>query len=70
MNTHEAKWIPHIGGNCPLKAGTEYSVKHRDGSLSHNRTAYSNDKWNHYGTPCDIVAYKVVNKVDDVKGNV
>lgn len=53
------EWHTHAGGICPLKTGTRYSAKHRDGSITHDRTAHAMDRWQHYGSPCDIVAYKV-----------
>lgn len=54
-----ARWLPFAGGRCPLEAGTNFDAKHRDGSVTTNRTAYARAMWDHYGTACDIVAYRV-----------
>jgi len=55
-----AHWIEWSGGCCPLKAGARCDIRHRDGSVTKNRRVYACDRWDHLGTPCDIVAYRVV----------
>jgi hypothetical protein len=55
-----ARWLPFAaGGRCPLEAGARFDAQHRDGKVTANRIANYNDRWDHYGTPCDIVAYRV-----------
>lgn len=52
-------WQPWTGGHCPLDPGTRYDAQHRDGTITMRRRAYARDRWDHLGTPCDIVAYRV-----------
>jgi hypothetical protein len=47
------------GGFCPVKAGTKVELIHRDGQRRTMLIDYPT-RWNHLGTPCDIVAYRVV----------
>ena len=52
-------WLLHGGGLCPLETGTNCDTKHRDGTVTFGRVANKFDRWKHYGTPCDIVAYRM-----------
>ena len=52
------QWLKHAGGQCPLGAGAKFDALHRDGSVTVNRTAQVRYRWDHHGTPCDIVAYR------------
>lgn len=52
-------WIAHSGGGCPLSAGEKFDALHRDGIVTTSRTAQARERWDHYGAPCDIVAYRV-----------
>lgn len=52
-------WIEWRGGWTPLKPGTHFEALHRDGHVTRNRVAYASDRWEHLGTGCDIVAYRV-----------
>jgi hypothetical protein len=54
------EWIRHEGGIPPLASGELFDCRHRDGSVSRGRTFCSRDLWDHLGTPCDIVAYRIV----------
>lgn len=53
------RWIAWNGGRCPLKGGAKCETQHRDGSVTNDRQVYARDRWDHLGTPCDIVAYRV-----------
>jgi hypothetical protein len=52
-------WKQWTGGKCPVRAGTTVELKHRDGSTG-TRTIEWPGWWEHLGTPCDIVAYRIV----------
>ena len=54
-----AQWTPHTGGACPLPVGARYDTLHRDGSVTTCRVVHERDRWDHYGTACDIVAYQL-----------
>ncbi len=56
------RWIEWRGGSCPLAPGTQFEAQHRGGHVTKNRVAYANDRWEHLGTECDIVAYRVMQK--------
>jgi hypothetical protein len=56
------EWVPWGGGRCPLTAGSVCDTQHRDGSLVYGRPVYANEIWDHFGTPCDIVAYRAALK--------
>lgn len=53
------EWTPHAGGACPLAVGTRYDTLHRDGSVTTCRVVHERDRWDHHGTACDIVAYRL-----------
>lgn len=60
MNTDSYNdWKPWAGGQCPVAVGTRIETKHRDGSTSIRTIEYWT-AWNHLGTPCDIVAYRII----------
>lgn len=63
-----SEWINHAGGKVELPLGTIYDARHRDGSISIGRKIQwqTDGIWNHLGTPCDIVAYRVTQHAPNV----
>lgn len=63
-------WIEWRGGDCPVDSDAIVEVKYR----WHNQHQYSNDRagdfdWEHTGSSCDIIAYRLQNQVIDSRAN-
>ena len=54
-------FIAWLGGTCPVAAGTRVQIVHRDGSRNEQVIEYPT-RWDHLGTPCDIVYYKIISQ--------
>ena len=52
------KWFD---GPCPVVAGTVVQLIHRAGRTNERVIDYPTE-WGHLGTPCDIVAYKIIKR--------
>lgn len=64
---NKPKWIRHLGGKCPVKAGTKVVTRYRDGLVSDWCMTRNQDTdeeclsavWSHSGGETDIMAYYV-----------
>lgn len=54
-------WTDWYGGECPVDKYSRVIVRYRDNRINSDPNLLShNFYWEHYNTPSDIVAYKVV----------
>lgn len=55
-------WIRHLGGKCPVEAGTLVDVCHRDGDVFTGckvGESFSCKDWSHTNDDGDIMAYRI-----------